>query len=117
MIIQDSLSDIIIMIIYCFIVCLIVGYSSIQDNKKERIIIADIYHVPIIQYSPYLTTTLRESHWCGRIRGMVVREGLDYYITCALRNLAMTLTVVLCYMCVRCIHCNIYLSIFRNSRV
>ena len=23
-----------------------------------------------------------ESHWCGRIRGMVVREGLDYYITC-----------------------------------
>ena len=29
-----------------------------------------------------------ESHWCGciRLRGMVVRERLDYYITCALRN-------------------------------
>ena len=27
-----------------------------------------------------------ESHWCGRKTGVVVKEGLDYFITCALRN-------------------------------
>ena len=27
-----------------------------------------------------------ESHWCGRKRGGAVHEGLDYFITCAIRN-------------------------------
>ena len=40
---------------------------------------------------PLLYDPPSESHWCGRIRGMVVREGLDYFpgctcLTCAPRN-------------------------------
>ena len=30
-----------------------------------------------------------ESHWCGRKRGVVVHDWLDYFTTCALRNTAM----------------------------
>ena len=47
-----------------------------------------------LQYQYSRTPLIRppsESHWCGRIRGMVVREGLDYFpgctcLTCAPRN-------------------------------
>ena len=39
----------------------------------------------IYRYSYNRTPLIRppsDSHWCGRIRGMVVREGLDYFPGC-----------------------------------
>ena len=69
--------------------------SANRTNKnnipKEEFISCKTF----LQYSR--TPLLRppsESHWCGRKRGVVVHEGLDYFITCALRNTTMHRSIV-----------------------
>ena len=61
-------------------------YTSVLDNSTQK--------CDFLQMCYSRTPLIRppsESHWCGRIRGMVIREGLDYFpwctcLTCAPRN-------------------------------